>query len=152
MTLYEKLIKAAEEGKYFNVDLKDKNLTIGRKHYIVGGEVRTEDQLIEINENVWNILDDLWINYKHSVPNSKRIKSYFYGALPIEELSTYELANNESRLVAQARLEGFILLANLSGDLIWQEPSHWFWQSKLDKDFIILREWIERKDKNEKRN
>ena len=47
-------------------------------------------------------------------------------------------------LAAQAELELYVLCQILSG-LKWNPETMgcWFWQSKEDKDLVILRQWVE---------
>ena len=42
----------------------------------------------------------------------------------------------------QCALEAYVLLASLSGLIEWKNEQHWFWQSKLDKELIVLKEWL----------
>ena len=83
---------------------------------------------------------------KHSLPSersdSKRTK--YFKALSIREMTDRQLMIADRREGAQARLEGFILCAIISGKLKWtNEMGSWFWQSKNDPDLIILKSWIE---------
>ena len=39
-------------------------------------------------------------------------------------------------------LEGFILLASLSGLIPWHNPKHFFWQSATDPECIVYRDWV----------
>ena len=43
---------------------------------------------------------------------------------------------------ARERLELAILTGSLNGSLKWEDDKKWFWQSKADPDFIILKNWI----------
>ena len=55
------------------------------------------------------------------------------------------MATGERREVAKARLEGFILCMILNEKFQWDEEKlgKWFYQSKIDPDLIILRDWVE---------
>ena len=50
----------------------------------------------------------------------------------------------ERRDKAQIELELYILCQILNG-LEWHPETmgRWFWQSKTDKDLILLRQWVE---------
>ena len=50
----------------------------------------------------------------------------------------------ERRDSAQIRLELYILCQILGG-LTWnpEKMGKWFWQSEMDKDLVILKNWIE---------
>lgn len=137
MTLYEKLIEDVENGKGFKIDLKFKYLRIGRKTYIKGGEIKDEIDLIK-NDCSWQEVKELWDNFQRSVPNTNYKNHYFKG-VDVEELEDFELVQNDSRYLAQAKLEGYLLLANLKGVLKWEQDDKYFYQ---DGDMFILREWF----------
>lgn len=154
MSVYSILIEKVKEGKNYKIDLKNKSLKIGRKYYIKEGDVCVEDNLIneddmqnlEIDfskEHVWDVLEWLYFQFKHSVPNENYHKKSYFKALKVTELDDGELAFNESRNIAQAMLEGFILLASLNQWLKWEFDKKWFWQSSDDKNLIVMKEWIE---------
>lgn len=50
----------------------------------------------------------------------------------------------ERREVARCKLELYVLIQLLRGNLAWENRwGTWFWRSENDKDLIILRDWIE---------
>lgn len=146
MSIYMDLLHAVECGAKFKIDLKEKTLDIERKEIIL------QDNLIEKNDLVflgiyetesWRVIEELYLRYKRSTPSAHNNgnKPYFK-ADSVEYLTDDELAFNESRNFMQCALEGFILLASLNGMIEWHNENHWFWQSQLDKELIVLREWI----------
>lgn len=139
MTIYEKLIDEVQKGEKFSVNFRTKSIKVGRQ-YIVKEGVYNED-LIEKSNDVWNELENLYEEYKYSCPTETQLgnKSYFK-ALNYEEMNDEDLAFGTNRNVAQAKLEAYILLHSLVGDLTIEYG--WFWQSKANKEFIILKEWI----------
>lgn len=159
MSIYETLLRQADKGGRYKIDLNKINLCIGRKYYIKEGEVIYDETLIDkddlknildvdidISEDTWNVIKYLYQAYKHSVPTEHwRDKSYFK-ALPVEELTDDELAFNITRSLGQAMLEGYILLASMLGWIEWQNEEHWFWQAEEDENCIILKQWIEREE------
>lgn len=161
MSIYEMLLRKADEGGRYRIDLNKRDLWIGRKHYIKDGEVMHDETLIDkddlknvfgveidISKNAWDVIKYLYQEYKHSIPNERwKDKSYFK-ALPVEELTDDELAFNISRIFGQAMLEGYILLGSMIGWIEWKDKEHWFWQDEEDENCIILRDWIERKEGN----
>ena len=140
--LYEKLLQKVEEGKSYYVDLKKKSLRIGHKYYIKDGEVLVDEDLIESCEEPWNMVSELYKNYKESVPSQRDKGSKYFKALTSEELNDGQMAFNEKRYLAQARLEGFILLASMKGVLQWENDEHWFWHDQNDKELVVLKEWL----------
>jgi hypothetical protein len=85
----------------------------------------------------------LYSQYKRSVPSERHLggKPYFK-ADSVEDLTDNELAFNASRNYCQAQLEGYVLLAGLSGWFDWKNENHWFWQSKIFPELVCLREWV----------
>ena len=150
MSIYSKLLNHANEGGGYHVDLKKKSLKIGNQYCIKDGIVKVDDALINkedliniaIRNEPWDIASDLYDCYKYSIPNARYRDNSYFKALKYEELDNYALAYGYPRHYAQAILEGYILLASISGWLKWQNDKHWFWQDPLDKEFIILKEYI----------
>lgn len=133
MTIYEKLC----QSESFRIDLNKKNLWINGVQHIKSGVNLTHIPLIKESCN----LEELYQQYKYSVPSSKTCKSYFK-ALLVDRLTDYQLAIGMPRYKAQALLEGYILLAGMAGLLRIEFTHKWYWQSKIDTDFVILKEWI----------
>ena len=66
--------------------------------------------------------------------------------LGMDELSDEDMIYGAARETARCRLELFILLMLRSGQLCWHEQwGSWFYQSPYEKEFIILRAWVEPK-------
>ena len=44
-----------------------------------------------------------------------------------------------------AKMEELYLLCQILGGFRWNPETmgHWFWQSRTDRDLVILREWVE---------
>lgn len=153
-SIYKLLVDSVDQGCKFKIDLKDKNLWIGKTQLIAEGFCDKENDFIQIddlfsegfdanlNDDPWNWIEVLYEEYKHSVPgeHNNQNQSYFKG-LSSDELTDNELAFNISRDLGQAILEGYILCASLQGWLKWNNENHWFWQGK-DKDLVILKDWI----------
>lgn len=87
--------------------------------------------------------------YKHSIPSerSENHRRSYFKALPEELLPDDDMLYGEPRECARCNLELSVLFAIISGNLKWHEEwGSWFYQSPYDKDFIILRSWVEPKD------
>lgn len=144
-----KLLKEVEKGARYAINLKQKSLKID------GNVVELKDDLIKpddlrfygiecnLNENCWTVVEELFRLYQHSSPSEhyKGNQPYFK-ALDVEELGDDEIAYNTPRNIAQALLEGYVLLASLNGWLCWGNENHWFWQSDEYPECIVLREWV----------
>lgn len=64
------------------------------------------------------------------------------GEMKIQEW--WQEYNGERRETARCKLELYVLVQLLRGNLWWDNSwGTWFWRSKNDKDLIILRDWIE---------
>lgn len=155
MSIFYDFIRMVESGKSFNVDFKNKTMKVGKTFLIKNGEYDTTKELMASAKELHSIddviesIEDMYQYYKFSLPSersdSKR-RSYFK-ALSIDEMTDEQLMVAGRREVEQARLEGFILCAILSGKFNWDENKlgKWFYQSKKDPDLVILKNWIENK-------
>ena len=152
MTIYEELVRRVSDGESFYISLEKRQMKIGKEPIVVCNGVydvtRTlmyDDDLTDINTVLLEI-EHLYQNYKYSLPSERsdnKRKKYFK-ALSINDITDNQLMMAERREVAQAKLEGFILCAILSGKFKWtEELGNWFYQSKIDPDLVILRSWIE---------
>ena len=160
MSVYKKLIESVENGNRFKIDLVNKNLWINKRQIIMEGEIIDErylnEPLIEfddladyfeyspiLNEHCWGVANYLYSNYKHSSPRQSHLgnKPYFK-SLDVEDLYDYDLAYGLDRNTAQFILEGYILFASLVGWLKMENEKHWFYQSRDDKEFVVLNNWL----------
>ena len=148
MTCYELLVSLADKGeRKIHINLKTKSLKVSKQQIIENGNVMSNkifgkefDGLIDETLDI----DDLYIQYKYSTPGSHDSKRPYFKALSADKLTDVQLAIGIPRLEAQVRLEAYILLAAITGKLTWQNPKHFFWQSKRDNDFVILKSFIEK--------
>lgn len=151
MTIYEELIKRVSEGESFYINFKNRALKIGKKFVIADGVYDNSRELIacpyQDPKSLLDVIDNLYCNYKYSLPSerSDSKRRQYFKALSVDELTDMQMATGERREVARARLEGFILCMILNGKFIWDENKlgKWFYQSKIDPDLIILRDWVE---------
>ena len=148
MSVYANLIHAAECGRKYRINLKDKTLKIDGKDILLTDDLidvcdMSMLNLTEQTDDSWSVVEQLYTKYKKSAPSAR-----YYGNKPyfhpddVEDLTDDEIAFNEPRNWCQAKLEGFVLLAGISGMLEWKNENHWFWQSKTEPQCIELKEWI----------
>ena len=148
MNVFHELMNRVDSGETFRVDFEKRNLKVGKQFLIKSGELCGDMQLDFgwSEDKILPIIEELYDSYKHSLPSErsdKKRKKYFK-ALPIDKLTDSQLMMACRREGAQARLEGFILCAILSGKFKWAEDmGKWFWQSKRDPDLVIMRSWVE---------
>lgn len=155
MPIYYELIRRVETGEQFNIDFENKSMKVGKQYLIKNGAFDKSRVLMAMDSSI-NGLDDvirhiekIYPFYKFSLPSERsdnKRKKYFK-VLSIDELTDEQLMFAGRREVEQARLEGFVLCAILSGKFQWDEKKlgKWFWQSKVDSDLVILKNWVENK-------
>ena len=145
--IYEEAVQAVEEGAKFMIDFPSRCLKVGDKQIIRDGEYDGELGVEPCTpEEFLARVEELYHAYKHSIPSERsesRSRRYFR-ALPERELSDEDMLYGQRRDRAQAELELYLLCQILNG-LKWNPETmgRWFWQSKQDKDLVILRHWVE---------
>lgn len=158
MSIYLELIERVDNGEKFHIDFEKRTMKVGKTYLIKDGEYDTSRELFPKLHEFYDLnvvlhcIHDLYKSYKYSMPSerseSKRRK--YFKALPLEEISDEQLMVAQKRETAQARLEGLVLCAIISGDLVWDDKvmqGKWFYQYKNDPDLIILKSWVENKNK-----
>ena len=107
-------------------------------------EVRLNGFLVDIEfelpDNVEERLLELFRNYKYSVPGTKSDSKYFFG-FDESHLSTKQLAENEHRYIARAKLEIYVLglIINNKWDF---GDKQWYWQSPKDSKLVLFKKWF----------
>ena len=107
-------------------------------------EVRLNGFLVDIEfelpDNVEERLLELFRNYKYSVPSAKADSKYFF-AFDESHLSTKQLAENEHRYIARAKLEIYVLglIINNKWDF---GDKQWYWQSPKDSKLVLFKKWF----------
>ena len=143
-------LKRVENGDRFHINFEERTMKIGQDKIIDNGEYDTTQVLyyeeIDNPRELLNKVRELYIAYKFSLPSErsdKKRKKYFK-ALSIDELTDKQLIYGARREIAQYILEAFILCAILNGDFVWDDEIHgkWFYQDKIEKDLVILKNWI----------
>lgn len=157
-SIFRYAITAAEAGAGVTVDFRRGLLRAGRETLVENwlpkegfmAEGYLDDAMQEsggAGEDIEDIMEDLYRLYKRSVPSRRggRWRRSHFRALDEESLTDEDFLYGRGRDRAQAALETFVLLASMQGDLVWREEQwgRWFRQSKLDRDFVILRDWVE---------
>lgn len=155
MSIYYELIRRVEAGETFYIDFEKRIMKVGKEFLIKDGEFDANKTLMAMESDLHNIddviqhIEEIYEFYKFSLPSerSDNKRRKYFKALSIYEIPDDRLLVAGRREVEQARLEGFILCAILSGKFEWDSTKlgNWFWQSKTDPDLVILRNWIENK-------
>lgn len=87
-------------------------------------------------------IENLYTDYKNSIPDDIKYRYNYFKALPIDKLSVENIIKAKNRQETKERLEKTILDGILNHSLTWSDPKKWFWCSEKDPDLVILRKWI----------
>ena len=150
--IYEEMLERVANGERFHIDFEKRNMRVGRQYLIKNGEYDKERKLelapyYSSMNIILYILGTLYRDYKYSTPSerSENKKRKYFKALSVDELTDEQLVNGMPREYAQAALEGYMLVKIVDGSFKWdgETMGKWFYQGE-DKDFIILKKWIEK--------
>lgn len=135
-------------GSTFRIDFIKRNLLIDNKYIIKEGKYEGNlgvDTPMPVNSLIENI-EEYYMKYRHSVPSARSESKYrkYFRALPEHKLDEQDMLYGENREIAQLRLELYILISIMNGDLVWDEfaKDKWFWQSSTQPSLVILKQWI----------
>lgn len=135
-------------GSTFRIDFIKRNLLIDNKYIIKEGKYEGNlgvDTPMPVNSLIENI-EEYYMQYRHSVPSARSESKYrkYFRALPEHKLDEQDMLYGENREIAQLRLELYILISIMNGDLVWDEfaKDKWFWQSPTQPSLVILKQWI----------
>ena len=126
------IIKRIEHGQPFRVSFENRTLTLN------GSVVKSIE--FELPDNVEDKLLEYFENYKYSVPSIKADSKYFF-AFDESHLSTKQLAENESRYIAKARLEIYVLGLIINDKWSFRDKE-WYWQSNKDSKLVLFKKWF----------
>ena len=147
-SIYKTVLESIINGAWFRIDFKSRTLVVNRKRIINNG-VYDGNLGIEKTADAPSFLKEverLYGLYKHSVPSERSVgkQHLYFKALSEPELTDEDMLYGQGREVNQFKLEMYILCQLIYG-FVWNERTmgKWFWQSKQDKDLVILRNWLE---------
>ncbi len=130
MTVSE-FIKKVEDGEPFRINFEKREVRLN-------GFLMSDIEF-ELPDNIEERLLELFRNYKYSVPSAKADSKYFF-AFDESKLSTKQLAENESRYIARAKLELFVL--GLIINQKWDFGDKWYWQSVAEPKLVLFSKWF----------
>lgn len=142
---YDEIINAVENGAKFTINFQKRTCRVNGK-IVMSEEDKPKDTPYLTHAVVLFAIEQRYKAYKHSVPSerSESHRRYYFKALPEKELSDEDMMYGERREVARCKLELYVLIQLLRGNLAWENRwGRWFWKSENDKDLIILRDWVE---------
>ena len=142
---YKEVIQAVENGAKFTINFQKRTCRVNGK-VVMSEEDKPNDTPCLTLEDVITGIEQRYAVYKHSVPSerSESHRHYYFKALPEKELSDEDMMYGERREQARCKLELYVLIQLLAGNLYWDNSwGTWFWRSKDDNDLIILKDWIE---------
>ena len=125
------ILKRIENGQPFRVSFEKRTITLN-------GVVLSNVEF-ELPDNVEEKLLEYFRLYKYSVPSAKADSKYFF-AFDESHLSTKQLAENESRYVARARLEIYVLGLIINNK--WDFGDKWYWQSVAEPKLTLFKKWF----------
>lgn len=146
-TIYQETVQAVDDGAKFKIDFHQRSLRINGTYIIRDGKYNGELGVPPSTEDEFFAnMEELYRRYKHSVPSERsegKSRRYFK-ALQEKDLDDRDMLYGERRDKAQAELELYLLCQILVG-FKWNPETmgRWFWQSRTEKDLVILREWVE---------
>lgn len=145
--IYQNAIQAVENGASFKVDFQSRSLKLDGKFVIQDGKYEGDLGVSSCNEDEFFAnVEGLYCRYKNSVPSERsESKSHrYFTALPEKNLNDDDMLYGERRDKVQIELELYLLCQIING-LKWnsEKMGKWFWQSKADKDLVILKNWVE---------
>ena len=145
--IYQNAIQAVENGSKFKVDFQSRSLKIDGKYVIENSKYEGDLGVTPCNEDeVLKSIEELYCSYKHSIPSERsESKSHqYFTALPERCLGEEAMLYGERRDKAQIELELYVLCQIING-FKWdsEKMGKWFWKSKVDKDLVILKKWVE---------
>lgn len=149
MNVMETLITGVEQGKPFYINFKKRTMKLNGKFIIREGVINEGYYLPEHEiafKDLIALLELAYDNYKNSTPTEKSMsnKRCYFKAKEYKNMTDAEMVCGMNRDVARAYLEGSVLCFLLNGQLKIDElfDNKWFWQSKVDTDFIMLKDWF----------
>ena len=123
------------------INLETKSMKNGKTILIDNG-IPVNGYVLSTDTITIEQLEKLYHVYKYSVPDGIRYKKNYFKALTAEQLTTIDLINGANRQKSKEELEIALLTGILNKSLTWPDDKLWFWQSKTDKDFVILKTWF----------
>lgn len=150
--IYQKSIQAVDDGANFKVDFPSRSLKLSGQYIIHDGQYKGPLGVPPCSrEEFFTTVECLYQRYKHSIPSerSESKSHHYFTALPEKSLSDEAMLYGQRRDKAQIELELYVLCQILNG-FQWNPDTMgtWFWQSKEDKDLVILRSWVEPNNNN----
>ncbi len=167
MTLYEIIcdlaqrhcrIKGMGSTDQLKFDLVEKNIQCGKGFIMQHGQFCVDwldltdgtfyvfdDGLINLKENPYELLENLYVRYRDSLPSKASVNNKGnFRAKVSDELTFEQLLEGEDRLWLQYQMEALILLGSLKGIFKWNDPKKWFWKSSTG--LILYKSWLLNKE------
>lgn len=152
-TIYEQALAKVENGSRFRVNFQNRSLKIDGKYVIKDGKYDGELG-VKLTDSPLEQITQLYTRYQHSLPSerSENKRKCYFKSLPEHLINDEDMLYGQSREYTQIALELYVLGVILNGSLKWDDFAKglWFWQSPENKDLILLREWIEPQNNNDK--
>ena len=145
MTIFEQLMDGVQKGQSYYINFKTRDLKLNKKFLVKNGKYDGKYGFLPYKAR--EHIEELFNKYYFSVSCERSdMKSTYFSALESDEMSMEETVCGESRFVAQAELEGYVLgliLSNCPWSEIAYNEKDFVWQSKNNKNLIVWKEWFE---------
>lgn len=147
MSIITETIRAASEGMRVSIDLERRNLRIGRRMIVREGRYEGALGVAPASPSrFFSVIERLYGLYIRSVPSGhdNGIRRHIFKAPAAHELDDESMLYGESRSVAGAALELYILCQSLLG-FRWDSDTmgRWYWRSSVHPDLVVLRRWVD---------
>ena len=145
--IYQEAVQTVADGAKFKVDFRSRSLKLNGRFIIQDGKYEGDLGVSACNEDeFFTKVEELYQRYKHSIPSerSESQSRLYFAALPEKSLDDEDMLFGERREKTQIELELYVLCQILGG-FKWnpEKMGTWFWKSNMDKDLVILRQWVE---------
>lgn len=138
---FEEIFEEIRDGAKWKIDFSTRSFIVNGEKLIDNGEH------IGVQQYDFDVAmaDMNFVAFQHSIPGKNDATNAYFKGQSYDQLSDLDRLIGEPRELRRLRLE-FVVLECLINGAITIPDGQWFWQSKNNKDFIILRSWIEKSD------
>lgn len=154
-TVFWEACRRLEEGAGFSIDFKAKSMKVGKKQYIKNGKfdrsvfdgLYVDRYKTSGGKTPLESIRHYYTLYRNSVPSEKSmsVRSGYFTALTLEQLSDDDMMYGLNRDLARFRLEFYVLMCIIERWIDWNglAGNKWFWASEDCPGLILLKEWFE---------
>lgn len=140
-SIWDAVVDGLNHGRPIYINLNKKSLFIGKTAYVKSGIGVLPFFHDELEIEGWEYVEELYSNYKKSLPSGRMTEeSRYFKPGKLEDITDILAAPGMYR--TKTLLEAYVLLGGLEGQLKMPNEKYYFWQSDKDKDLVVLKKWI----------